>query len=202
MRDEERLATPGKGRTAGLVSALVVVGLALTGAAAGGRHDPEGLAGGPIRSAPPSVHAITAVADLERELVAAINTMRRAQHVHALRVSPLLAEAARLHSRSMAVHGYFDHSSLDGSPFWQRLEPLYPPLKGRYWQTGENIVWASPDVSAQGAIDMWLKSPLHRKNLLGPAWREVGIGGVHALGEAGVFQGLEVTIVTADFGVR
>ena len=64
------------------------------------------------------------------------------------------------------------------------------------------MVWASPSLCAAQAIDMWLKSPPHRKNLLTPAWREVGIGGVHALAAPGVYEGLDVTILTADFGVR
>ena len=39
------------------------------------------------------------------------------------------------------------------------------------------------------AVEMWLKSPPHRKNLLTPAWREIGIGGVHALAAPGVYRG-------------
>jgi uncharacterized protein YkwD len=64
------------------------------------------------------------------------------------------------------------------------------------------MVWASPELSADQAIQVWLNSPPHRKNLLAPAWREVGLGAVRALAAPGVFKGLDVTILTADFGVR
>ena len=37
---------------------------------------------------------------------------------------------------------------------------------------------------------------------LTPAWREVGLGGVHMVDAPGVYAGLDVTILTADFGVR
>jgi uncharacterized protein YkwD len=47
-----------------------------------------------------------------------------------------------------------------------------------------------------------MDSPPHRKNLLTPGWREVGLGAVRALGAPGVYRGLDVTILTADFGVR
>jgi len=47
-----------------------------------------------------------------------------------------------------------------------------------------------------------MKSPPHRKIILTPNWRDIGIGGVHAAAAPGVYQGLGVTIVTADFGVR
>jgi uncharacterized protein YkwD len=49
---------------------------------------------------------------------------------------------------------------------------------------------------------MWLDSPPHRKILLTSAWREVGLGAVRALAAPGVYKGLDVTILTADFGVR
>jgi uncharacterized protein YkwD len=49
---------------------------------------------------------------------------------------------------------------------------------------------------------MWLNSPKHRKTMLRTRWREVGVGAVQAGSAPGVFGGREVTIVTADFGVR
>jgi uncharacterized protein YkwD len=64
------------------------------------------------------------------------------------------------------------------------------------------MVWASPQLSAAQAITLWLNSPPHRRNLLAPGWREVGLGAVRAVEAPGVFRGLDVTILTADFGVR
>ena len=102
----------------------------------------------------------------------------------------------------MAEHGFFRHESYDGTAFWHRIKPMYKPMPRRYWHAGENMVWASPGLSAAQAIDMWMKSPPHRKIILTPNWRDIGIGGVHAAAAPGVYQGLGVTIVTADFGVR
>jgi uncharacterized protein YkwD len=47
-----------------------------------------------------------------------------------------------------------------------------------------------------------MNSPPHRANLLSPRWREVGLAAVHVGRAPGVYGGREVTIVTADFGVR
>ena len=58
------------------------------------------------------------------------------------------------------------------------------------------------DVDGARAIDMWMKSPPHRANLLNGRWREVGISAVHVTQAPGAYRGLDVTIVTADFGVR
>jgi uncharacterized protein YkwD len=49
---------------------------------------------------------------------------------------------------------------------------------------------------------MWLNSPPHRKILLTPRWREVGLSAVHTASAPGVYRGLEVTVLTADFGTR
>jgi uncharacterized protein YkwD len=49
---------------------------------------------------------------------------------------------------------------------------------------------------------MWLASPEHRANLMNPRWREIGVAAVHEAVAPGAFKGLDVTIVTTDFGVR
>ena len=67
---------------------------------------------------------------------------------------------------------------------------------------GETLLWASPDVNAKRALQMWLESPEHRRILLTPAWREIGLSAVHTMAGPRVFDSLEVTIVTADFGAR
>ena len=137
---------------------------------------------------------------LEPQVFAAINDLRRAQGLAPLRLSRALSLAADEHSLSMAEHGYFEHSSLDGSPFSRRVVAFYAPGKRR-WSVGENLVWASPGLSARRVLDLWLASPPHRATLLSPAWRDVGLGAVRAVA-GGVYGGRVVTILTADFGVR
>jgi len=148
------------------------------------------------------VQGVSALADLERQVVVALNQQRLRRGLAPLRINRQLSIAARGHSLSMAEHGYFAHEAFDGSAFWVRIKAVYPALPGRLWAAGENLAYASPELTAPEAVDMWLKSPQHRQNMLAPRWREVGIGGVRALAAAGVYEGLDVTIVTADFGVR
>jgi uncharacterized protein YkwD len=47
-----------------------------------------------------------------------------------------------------------------------------------------------------------MKSPGHRKNILTPGWREIGISAVAVRSAPGVFGGRDVVIVTTDFGTR
>jgi uncharacterized protein YkwD len=149
-----------------------------------------------------SAQQITQARDLQTEALAAINELRRTKGLRELRLSSALSRAGLGLYAWMARHGFFGHSGWDGSSFWERIEQGYRPLPQAFWEVGENLVWASPTLTADQALKLWLKSPRHRKNLLTPAWREIGLGGVHALAAPGVYQGLDVTILTADFGVR
>jgi uncharacterized protein YkwD len=139
---------------------------------------------------------------LERDVLNDINALRAQHHLAALTVSAQLTSAARTHSVSMAQNGYFKHESADGSSFWLRVRSFYRASSWRYWAVGENLLWSSPRIDAPRALRLWLGSPEHRKNLLNPAWREIGISAVYAHRAPGVFGDRDVTILTTDFGVR
>jgi uncharacterized protein YkwD len=145
---------------------------------------------------------VTVLPRLEARLLAQINDLRRGAGLGPLRASPELAAAAHEQSLSMAEHGFFSHDSFSGAPFWKRVETRYPKSAGGAWRVGENLVWSSPRLSARRTLELWLNSAPHRQNLLTAAWREVGIAAVHASAAPGVFAGQDVTILTADFGVR
>jgi uncharacterized protein YkwD len=165
-----------------------------------------GAADAPARDNPApatrSAGAVASDAGLQTQLLSAINDIRRTHGLRELRLNKALTLAALGHTQSMAKLGFFAHEGHDGSPFWARIKPRYRPQPGHRWGVAENLVWASPGLSAEEALQLWMDSPPHRKNLLAPAWREIGLGAVHAPGAPGVYDGLDVTIVTADFGVR
>jgi uncharacterized protein YkwD len=144
---------------------------------------------------------VTSLPQLEAQVLAGINDLRRSQGLAPLRASPALDAAAYEQSVSMAEHGFFGHESYNGSPFWRRVATKYA-TRSRSWRVGENLIWRSPELSARAALELWLASPEHRKNLLTPAWREIGLGAVHMSSAPGVYEGRAVTILTADFGVR
>ena len=145
---------------------------------------------------------ISSRAALGRGIVSEINTLRAKHGLPRLVVSAQLASAARTHSRRMALAGFFAHESESGAPFGERVRRHYRSAGFRSWRAGENLLWASPDIDAERAVEMWLDSPGHRHILLMPAWREIGLSAVHTASAPRVYDGLEVTIVTADFGAR
>lgn len=144
----------------------------------------------------------TSVPTLNRSVLHAINSFRRAHHLHVLSESPQLARSARQHSLQMGRLGYFAHPSANGTAFWRRIERYFRSGRYAYWSVGENLLWASPSVSATQAMKMWIASPEHLRNLLTPEWRYLGVAAVHVVDAPGVFGGQAVTIITTDFGAR
>jgi uncharacterized protein YkwD len=185
-----RLDTHSRPVRSPLILAVAVTALVAAGNASGGTQGAVAAQG------------VKHVPALEENVLVAINDLRQEHGLVALRLNAQLEAIAREHSLSMAEHGYFKHASVSGSPFWQRVKAKYSQRGGRSCTVGENLVWASPGLSAVHVLELWLRSPAHRKNLLRPVWREIGLGAVHALSAPGVYEGRDATILTADFGVR
>ena len=139
---------------------------------------------------------------LERHVLAELNEVRRAHGLRTLRRSAPLSVAADRHSRAMGRHGFFEHESRDGSSFWRRVKRFYPARGYRSWSVGENLLWSTPGLDAARAVELWLASPGHRRNILTPRWREIGLGVVFVPHAPGVFGGRDVVVITTDFGVR
>ena len=125
----------------------------------------------------------------ERKLLKVINEARTARGLRALRIDPRLTRAAKAHTRDMLRRDYFDHGR-----FARRMakHDVAGPV------IAENIAWtpgSRPPV--RWVVRMWLKSPVHRSNLLRPGFRRVGVGAL-----AGRWGARRVTMVTADFAGR
>jgi uncharacterized protein YkwD len=150
----------------------------------------------------PRAAGVTRVAALETDVLAQLNAIRVEHGLVPLKLSKTLGNAANQHSVQMGAVGYFKHESADGSAFWKRVEKFYPSKGSRYWAVGENLLWSSPDVDGPGALKLWMESPEHRANILTPKWREIGISAIQVPAAPGTYSGLDVTIVTTDFGVR
>ena len=135
-------------------------------------------------------------------LIKKINQVRRKNGVRKLLLAPALEAAADSHDRQMLAIGYFGHASADGTPCWRRIERWYPPRAHGTWEVEEALLAANPDVSPSGALVNWLASNVHRRILLNPAWRNIGVAVVHAGGAPGAYHGEPTTVITADFGVR
>lgn len=118
-----------------------------------------------------------------------MNRVRAMHGLGPLRFHPRLQRAARAHSRDMVRRAYFAHGRLV-----QRLRRYRFRPEGRI--VGENLAWGAGEQGRPGTIvDMWLRSPSHRRLLLRPGFSYVGVGAV-----AAPFRGARgATVVTANF---
>lgn len=102
----------------------------------------------------------------ELEVIDLVNGARSSP----LECDPGMARAARLHSQDMCDRGYFDHNSLDGRSPFDRMRD-----EGVSFGTaGENIAYGQSTPAEVHRT--WMNSPGHRQNILGSAYRRIGVG--------------------------
>jgi uncharacterized protein YkwD len=105
-----------------------------------------------------------------KRVVELTNIERRKAGLPALKYNPVLAAAAEKHSVDMAMQDYFDHEGSDGSSVSDRISAM-----GYQWSfVAENIQGGSD--TPEEAVQSWMNSPGHRKNILNSKAQEIGVG--------------------------
>lgn len=113
------------------------------------------------------------LAALELSLHDAVNAVRAEAGLIPLRRDPALDAVARAHSLDMAVRRYLSHDSPEG---------LTPPDRLRQGGirgitlAGENVGLTSRGDPNREILGGWIVSPVHRENLLAPAFNATGLG--------------------------
>ncbi|MER8047733.1 CAP domain-containing protein [Streptomyces sp. NPDC094032] len=98
------------------------------------------------------------------------NAERRKAGCDPLRSDAKLRTAAQRHADDMSDRDYYAHDSPEGRSPGDRITAA-----GYTWSTwGENI-FRGPHTPAE-AVDGWMNSEGHRKNILNCAFQEVGVG--------------------------
>lgn len=110
----------------------------------------------------------------ERRMLELLNRERTSRGLQPLTLDTgKLRDVARAHSRDMFARGYFAHENPEGKTPFDRMQ------EGgvTFLAAGENLAFA-PDVEI--AHKGLINSPPHRKNILDPDFRRVGIGAISA----------------------
>ncbi len=108
----------------------------------------------------------------ERLIFEFTNAFRGLHYLPALKWNDKLAEAARSHSKDMEKRNFFSHTNPDGKDPGDRITAA-----GYEWMAyAENIFMASWGVDAVFAVDCWINSSGHRKNMLNTFCDELGVG--------------------------
>ena len=111
----------------------------------------------------------------EQQLYQLTNQARAAAGQKALHWDSQLASFARARAKDMIVRNYFAHQI---PPDGHTVFDVMSNAGYCYNLAGENIGWNNyPDDSATDEIQtMFMNSPDHRANIMGPAWDSIGIG--------------------------
>ena len=127
-----------------------------------------------VGKATTNVPAPLTVFDLEQQTFQLINEKRREAGLKALEWSETVAKVARLHSQNMADHKFFSHAGLDGSVVSDRADKSG---LSKWRAIGENIAYnRGYDQPIEFAVERWMQSPSHKRNLLDEQWSESAVG--------------------------
>jgi uncharacterized protein YkwD len=137
---------------------------------------------------------------LATSTVCVLNERRAAAGLRRLSIRADLSNAAASFSATMVRESFFAHRAPAGPDLVGRLTRTgYLRRTAPEWIVGENLAWArGAAATPRGLVAAWMESPGHRRNVLEPAFRDIGIGvaaGVPGAGGDGV-------TVTTDFGAR
>lgn len=123
------------------------------------------------------------------KIIELVNAERLLNGLDIVKESDLLNKAAKFKLKDMIENDYFAHTSPAGMTPWSWFEKSGYDYK----YAGENL--AINFSSARSQHKAWMASPTHRKNILNPRYREIGI----AIGE-GKIDGKESIVTVQMFG--
>ncbi|MEU8619581.1 CAP domain-containing protein [Streptomyces sp. NPDC048623] len=150
---------------AGTLAAALTV---LTGVYVAGQARPP--APDQVVGAAPAAAVVDDPGQYGTQVVRLVNTERKKAGCAPLRSDPRLHTAAQAHADDMAARNSYAHADRRGHDAGDRITAA-----GYTWSAwGENI-HRGPHSAAQ-AMDEWMNSEAHRKNILDCSFEDIGVG--------------------------
>ena len=138
-------------------------------------------------------------ANARQAVLCLLNEERAAAGLPGVDLDRRLQRASQRHTAAMHGTGCFSHQC-PGEPPLERRFRRYLAGHPRRYELGEVIGWG-PRVlaSPREIVDTWLRSPLHRGEILNPTYEDAGIGFAVGTPKSGHSHG---GIYSIDFGMR
>jgi uncharacterized protein YkwD len=106
-----------------------------------------------------------------------LNHERVRHHLPRLVPHSALAEAAAAYAGEMVDQGFFGHVSPAGSTMTGRIRGTAYLRSAHAWTLGENLAYgAGGGATPAQIVAAWMRSPPHRRNVLDPRFRKIGVG--------------------------
>lgn len=125
------------------------------------------------------------------DLLWRMNIKRASKHLSPLRMNRRLNAVAQYRLRTMAASGQLSHASV----LPPKILVLYRAFGYRARTAGENM--ALNVHSSDQAMALWMRSDIHRRNILSANFQETGLAMKRV-----TINGKEVLLVIQEFGVR
>jgi uncharacterized protein YkwD len=125
----------------------------------------------------------------EMRLLTLHNNARKNHGLKPFCVHPALQEAARAHSEDMIEHDYYDHTTRGKN---ESACARIHRFGYRSSYCAENIGY---NPTPEGVFLSWMRSSIHRRNILDERFHEIGIGAF-----TGDYSDSKTTMYTVDFG--
>lgn len=137
----------------------------------------------------PKISANNSANITAQEIIYLTNQQRIERHLPALSPNIKLTAAAQKKAGALIAEQIFSHDLPDGRKFssWVRDEDY------AYTIVGENLALGFN--TGAGIVNAWMASDTHRKNILMPAYQEIGVAIIKAK-----FEGQEANIIVEYFG--
>jgi uncharacterized protein YkwD len=112
------------------------------------------------------------VTEIEEAVFDLVNEERSERRLAEVAFDRELASVARAYSRKMARKSFFSHYDEEGNTVQDRVSHI------KDWRgVGENLFYCEGyDDPASVAVEGWLRSDSHRKNMLQKDWKTSGVG--------------------------
>lgn len=124
-------------------------------------------------------------------IIRLVNEERAKENLSALSKNSDLESAASLKAQDMFAKNYFAHYAPDGTSPWD----FFRKVHYQYTYAGENLGMGFSD--AESLVKAWMNSPKHRKNIMNPAYREIGISV-----QTGTIGDRDTTLAVQMFGTN
>ncbi|MGH9369759.1 MAG: CAP domain-containing protein [Thermoanaerobaculia bacterium] len=114
--------------------------------------------------------ALSDLTKVREQMLARVNTERKALRLPHLHENALLDRAAQNHAEDMIRRSYYGHESPEGATVSDRARRA----GYRASTVGENIAEGPGNVAE--VMDAWMESPVHRDHIVSLVLKEIGIG--------------------------
>lgn len=117
-----------------------------------------------LKQNPPTT-SVEVEQDFAEKILMLVNRERSRAGLYALRLAGDLQSGAAVRAKELTI--LYDHTRPNG-------EPCYTVINKKGYGIGENI--AAGQRSAEDVMQSWMNSSGHRRNILDPNFRELGVG--------------------------